>query len=57
MMFTHVCSMRSSFKKLQQQQKIEQLPVQKTSRRKHSENEHFDALCTVVAPTRCQSKF
>ena len=29
--------------KLQQKHKIEQLPVQKTSRRKHSEKEHFDA--------------
>ena len=30
--------------KLQQRHKIEQLPVQKTSRRKHSEKEHFDAF-------------
>ena len=45
------------FHKLQQKHKIEHLPVQKTSRRKHSEKEHFDAFRTVVAPTRCQSKF
>ena len=43
MMFAHVCSMRSS-SKLQQKHKIEHLPVQKTSRRKHSEKEHFDAF-------------
>ena len=30
--------------KLQQRHKIEHLPVQKTSRRKHSEKEHFDAF-------------
>ena len=30
--------------KLQQQHKIEQLPNQKTSRRKHIEKEHFDAF-------------
>ena len=30
--------------KLQQRHKSEQLPVQKTSRRKHSEKEHFDAF-------------
>ena len=30
--------------KLQQKHKIEHLPVQKTSRRKHSEKEHFDAF-------------
>ena len=32
------------FQKLQQKHKIEHLPVQKTSRRKHSEKEHFDAF-------------
>ena len=30
--------------RLQQRHKIEHLPVQKTSRRKHSEKEHFDAF-------------
>ena len=30
--------------KLQRKHKIEHLPVQKTSRRKHSEKEHFDAF-------------
>ena len=30
--------------RLQQKHKIEHLPVQKTSRRKHSEKEHFDAF-------------
>ena len=30
--------------RFQQRHKIEQLPVQKTSRRKHSEREHFDAF-------------
>ena len=32
------------FQKLQQKHKIEHLSVQKTSRRKHSEKEHFDAF-------------
>ena len=30
--------------RLQQRHEIEHLPVQKTSRRKHSEKEHFDAF-------------
>ena len=42
-----VCSRLSNAKfiqRLQQRHKIEHLPVQKTSRRKHSEKEHFDAF-------------
>ena len=40
MMFVQ-CEVHS---KLQQKHKFEHLPVQKTSRRKHSEKEHFDAF-------------
>ena len=43
----HVCSRLLNAKviqRLQQRHKIEQLSVQKTSRRKHSEKEHFDAF-------------
>ena len=42
-----VCSRLLNVKfvqRLQQRHKIEQLPVQKTSRRKYSEKEHFDAF-------------